>query len=197
LSPKEFGSRVVLRDKRTVTDDEAGLVERSLGGDLDAFETLIRRYQRMVYSLAYRMTGSAADAEDLTQETFIRAHTQLAAFRGNAGFSSWLYRIAVNQCLDWLKRAERRQRLDKRWELQRRDMQPAEDALAERIQEALLQLSPKQRAAIALTVYQGLSHAEAAQALGCSETTISWRLFTARSKLKRLLQDLGRGRFGV
>lgn len=98
-----------------MTDDEARLVERSLGGDPEAFEVLVRRHQRMIYSLAYRMTGSAADAEDLTQETFIRAHAQLAAFRGNAGFSSWLYRIAVNQCLDWLKRAERRRRLQMQW----------------------------------------------------------------------------------
>jgi len=78
-----------------VTDDEQGEIRRSLQGDHEAFESLVRRYQRMIYALTYRMTGSAADAEDLTQEVFIRAHHELAGFRAEAKFSSWLYRIAV------------------------------------------------------------------------------------------------------
>jgi RNA polymerase sigma-70 factor (ECF subfamily) len=78
-----------------VSDDEPGEIRRSLQGDHEAFESLVRRYQRMIYALTYRMTGSAADAEDLTQEVFIRAHHELAGFRAEAKFSSWLYRIAV------------------------------------------------------------------------------------------------------
>lgn len=172
-----------------MTDDDQGWVERSLQGDHEAFETLVRRYQRMIYALAYRMTGSATDAEDLTQETFIRAHEQLAGYRAEAKFSSWLYRIAVNQCLNWRKRAARREQVLHEWQAQS-DVQSAPDAaLAQKVQDALLQLKPRQRAAIVLTVYDGLNHADAARVLGCSETTVSWRLFAARAKLKRLLKD--------
>jgi RNA polymerase sigma-70 factor (ECF subfamily) len=176
-----------------VTDDDQGCVERSLQGDHEAFESLVRRYQRMIYSLAYRMTGSAADAEDLAQETFIRAHQQLGGFRADAKFSSWLYRIAVNHCLNWRKRAARREQVYREWQANRETDLPADGALAQTVQMALVKLNPKQRAAVVLTTYDGLSHAEAARVLGCSETTVSWRLFAARSKLKRLLKDARTG----
>jgi RNA polymerase sigma-70 factor (ECF subfamily) len=176
-----------------VTDDDQGCVERSLRGDHEAFETLVRRYQRMIYALAYRMTGSAADAEDAVQETFIHAHRQLAGFRADARFSSWLYRIAVNHCLNLRQRAGRRERVHEAWQAQR-EQTPAEDReLAQKVQDALMKLNPKQRAAIVLTTYDGLSHAEAARALGCSETTVSWRIFAARGKLKRLLKNVRTG----
>jgi RNA polymerase sigma-70 factor (ECF subfamily) len=175
--------------KETVMDDDQGWVERSRQGDHEAFETLVRRYQRMIYALAYRMTGSTADAEDLTQETFIRAHEQLASYRAEAKFSSWLYRIAVNHSLNWRKRAERREKVHNEWQARRDQDSSPDGALARKVQDALMKLNPKQRAAIVLTIYDGLSHAEAARALGCSETTVSWRLFAARAKLKRLLKD--------
>ena len=176
-----------------MTDDDQGWVERSLQGDHEAFELLVRRHQRMIYALAYRMTGSAADAEDLTQETFIRAHEQLAGYRAEAKFSSWLYRIAVNHGLNWRKRAERRQQVYSEWEGQRIESSSPDPALAQKVQDALMKLNPKQRATVALTIYDGLSHAEAARVLGCSETTVSWRLFAARTKLKRLLKDMKGG----
>lgn len=172
-----------------MTDDDQGCVERSLQGDHAAFESLVRRYQRMIYSLAYRMTGSATDAEDVMQETFIGAHQQLAGFRADAKFSSWLYRIAVNRCLNWRKRAARREQIHHDWQAQHADGGASDTGLAQKVRDALLKLPPKQRAAVVLTTYDGLSHAEAARALGCSETTVSWRLFAARTKLKRLLKD--------
>ena len=174
-------------------DDDQGWVERSRQGDHAAFESLVQRYQRMIYSLAYRMSGCAADAEDLTQETFIRAHQQLDHFRAEAKFSSWLYRIAVNHCLNWRKRAERREQLHDDWQAQRDESSTTNPALSQKVQEALMKLHPKQRAAVVLTIYDGLSHAEAAKVLGCSETTVSWRLFAARGKLKRLLKDAKTG----
>jgi len=176
-----------------VTDDDQGWVERSLQGDHEAFEALVRRYQRMIYSLAYRMTGSAADAEDVTQETFIRAYQQLSGFRAEAKFSSWLYRIAVNQCFNWRKRAARRDQLHNEWQARHAGAAAPDNALAQNVQDALLKLNPKQRAAVVLTLYDGLSHAEAARVLGCSATTVSWRLFAARAKLKRLLKDVKAG----
>ncbi len=173
-----------------MTNDEQGEIRRSLQGDHEAFESLVRRYQRMIYALTYRMTGTAADAEDLTQETFIRAHQQLPAFRADAKFSSWLYRIAVNLSLNWRQRLARREQLHAEWG-EGQSSSASDQKLSQRVQEALLQLDPKQRAAVVLTTYDELTHAEAARVLGCSETTVSWRLFAARRKLKRLLQKSG------
>jgi RNA polymerase sigma-70 factor (ECF subfamily) len=99
-----------------------------------------------------------------------------------------LYRIAVNQCLNWRKRTARRDRLHREWSEETRDSRSDGPVGGQEVQEALLKLNPKQRAAVVLTTYDGLTHAEAAKTLGCSETTISWRLFAARRKLKALLK---------
>jgi RNA polymerase sigma-70 factor (ECF subfamily) len=171
------------------TDEHRRRIVESQNGDHGAFEALIRDHQRMIHSLCYRMSGSLADAEDLAQETFIHAYQHLDGFRSEARFSSWLYRIAVNQCLNWRKRRQRLDQLHQEWGEQRREPSDADAGRAQQIQEALMALPPKQRAAVILTAYDGLTHAEAAAALGCSETTVSWRLFAARGKLKRLLKD--------
>jgi RNA polymerase sigma-70 factor, ECF subfamily len=168
-------------------EDEVEQIRASQHGDHAAFETLIRRYQKMIHALTFRMTGSLADSEDLAQETFIQAYQQLANFRGEARFSSWLYRISVNQCLNWQKRSQRREKLHQSWTDEQNSSPPEPDARSQRVQEALLKLHPKQRAAIVLTTFDNLNHAEAAKVLGCSETTVSWRIFAARAKLKRIL----------
>ena len=94
-----------------MADADEELVLQCQKGEAAAFETLIRNHQRMVHSLTYRMTGSAADAEDLAQETFLRAYEQIGSFRGASKFSTWLYRIAVNTCLNWRVSEARRFRL--------------------------------------------------------------------------------------
>ncbi len=170
------------------TNDEKGWILRSQNGDHEAFEALVKSYQRMIHSLTFRMTGSFADAEDLAQETFCQAYQQLGSFRAEARFSSWLYRIAVNRCLNWKKRQAHREQLHAEWSSQQETSTACKSTLAQQVQEALMTLHVKQRAAIVLTVYDGLSHAEAARILGCSETTVSWRVFAARNKLKRLLK---------
>jgi RNA polymerase sigma-70 factor, ECF subfamily len=172
------------------TEEQQHWVLASQAGDQDAFEELIKSHQRMIHSLAYRMTGSLADAEDLAQETFIQAHHKLGQFRGEASFSSWLYRIAVNTCLNWRKREQRREAAHLDFERETSSPLALDEGLSGRVHEALQKLHPKQRAALVLTVYEGLNHAEAARALGCSETTVSWRIFAARKKLKRLLKDV-------
>jgi RNA polymerase sigma-70 factor (ECF subfamily) len=170
-------------------DSEQEWIAHSLEGDHGAFEQLVRKYQHMIHALTFRMTGSFADADDLSQETFIQAHRQLASFRGEASFGSWLYRIALNKSLNWRKRSQNRERVNTEWSNQRTTSGP-DGHISGRVQEALLKLNPKQRAAVLLTTYDGLNHAEAARLLGCSETTVSWRLFAARRKLKSLLKDL-------
>ena len=171
-------------------DNEREEVSASQAGDHAAFEALVRRHQRMIHALTYRMTGSPADVEDLAQEAFIQAWEQIGSFRAEAKFSSWLYRIAVNLCLNWRKGEARRAQVLQNWDVPQETGDSNHPARALLIQEALLKLPPKQRAAIILTTYDGLNHAEAAQVLGCSETTVSWRLFASRIKLKRLLRNL-------
>jgi RNA polymerase sigma-70 factor (ECF subfamily) len=173
-----------------INEDKARLA-RSLEGDPEAFEALVREHQRMIHSLCYRMSGSLADADDLAQETFVHAYRHLAEFRDEARFSSWLYRIAVNQCLNWQRRRQRQQELNRQWAEEELASGREEDpARAQRVQEALMKLNPKQRVAMILTTYDGMTHAQAAQVLRCSETTVSWRLFAGRRKLKSLLKDL-------
>jgi RNA polymerase sigma-70 factor (ECF subfamily) len=175
------------------TDEEKIWVLQSRDGNPEAFEALIRAHQRMIHSLTFRMTGSMADAEDLAQETFIRAYRQLDSYQGTAKFSSWLYRIAVNTCLNWRQRELRRDQIHTRWAESNAVAQsePGADKPDGEVQAALMKLPAKQRAAIVLTVYDGHNHAEAAKILGCSETTVSWRVFAARRKLKRLLSTQG------
>ena len=173
-----------------MADADAELVTRSQTGDPAAFEELVRQHQRMIHALTFRMTGSLADAEDLAQETFLRAYEQVGSFRGSAKFSTWLYRIAVNICLNWRQSEARRNQLyasaAEEFSVQQ-DGKNSSSPQANEVQAALLKLPAKQRAAIVLTIYDGLNHAEAAQVLNCSETTVSWRIFAAKQKLKRLL----------
>lgn len=192
ISPAQLSDE--LKASRMGDSDET-LVWQSLKGDPAAFESLVRNHQRMIHSLTYRMTGSLADAEDLAQETFVRAHEQLWQYRSTAKFSTWLYRIAVNLCLNWRQREHRRLAVHALWASDTAAARPEAGAdsgerseLSERAQAALLRLPARQRAAVVLTVYDGLNHAEAAKALGCSETTVSWRVFAARRKLKSWLQ---------
>lgn len=180
-------------------DEEKLWLMQSRKGDQSAFAALIRTHQQMIHSLTYRMTGSLADCKDLAQETFIRAYQQLDSYQGTSKFSSWLYRIAMNACLDWRRREIRRSRLLDEWSQNQATEAPAAsgpaglDELSQQVQAALLQLPEKQRAAIVLTVYAGHNHAEAGKILGCSETTVSWRIFAARRKLKKLLGKKGGG----
>ncbi len=172
--------------------EETEWVRRCQQGDLEAFEALVRRYQRMIDSLAYRMSGSLHDAADISQEVFLQAYRRMEQFEQKSKFSSWLYRICLNTCLNWRQAASRRTRLQEQWAHESPaiscESPEAEDGeLTNRIQAALLKLPARQRAAVILTTYDGLSHGEAAKVLGCSETTVSWRLFAARNKLKRLL----------
>jgi len=176
-------------------DGEQDWVMQSRNGNPAAFESLVRRHQHMIHSLTYRMTGSLADAEDLAQETFIRAYRQLDTYQSASKFSTWLYRIAVNACLNWRRREARRAQIHATWSRSNEDglssINDSTDEMSRRVQKALMQLPAKQRAAIILTVYDEHNHAAAARILGCSETTVSWRVFAARRKLKRLLSPAG------
>lgn len=168
-------------------DEQRAWIRDSQNGDHAAFASLIQFHQRMIHAVTFRMTGSMADAEDLAQETFIQAFQKLGTFRGESAFSSWLYRIAMNLCLNWRKREIRRGQVHESWEPPENSEKRSDDALSQQVQEALMKLHPKQRAAVVLTIYEGKNHAEAGKILDCSETTVSWRVFSAKKKLKRWL----------
>ena len=173
-------------------DAEFEWIRKSREGDTQAFGELVLRHQRMIHALTYRMTGSLVDSADLAQEAFIRAFQRLDDFRGEAKFSSWLYQIAMHTCLNWKKRHARHEQLIATGRIPNGRTSGTDDQAADeqtrQVQAALLKLPAKQRAAIVLTVYEDMNHAEAARVLGCSETTVSWRVFAARHKLKRLLK---------
>lgn len=178
-----------------MSDADHEMVLQSQNGDTTAFETLVRNHQQMIHALTFRMTGSIADAEDLAQETFIRAFEQIGNFNRRAKFSTWLYSIAVHACLNWRRDEARRYRAQSRCaeemlvEPTPNEFPGTESESARQAQTALMRLPAKQRAAIVLTIYDGLNHAEAAKILGCSETTVSWRVFAAKRKLKRMLSS--------
>lgn len=174
----------------SMADAENELLLQCRSGNAKAFEALVRNHQQMVHALTFRMTGSMADAEDLAQETFIRAYQQIRSFRGTAKFATWLYSIAVHACLNWRRGEARRFRAEAncaREMLEQTESNHSGNAMADSAQAALMRLPARQRAAIVLTIYDGLSHAEAAHVLHCSETTVSWRVFAAKRKLKKLL----------
>ncbi len=176
------------------SDDESKLIEQCLAGDPEAYAALVQQHQQMIRAMTFRMTGSLDDAEELAQDAFLRAYRQLATFNSGAKFSTWLCKIAINLSLDWRRRESRRSDIHSQWATDTLSENETgtgfPDELSRRVQQALNRLPAKQRAAIVLTVYQDQSHAEAAKTLGCTEATISWRVFAARRKLKHLLKDL-------
>ena len=176
------------------SDDESKLIEQSLSGDPEAYAALVKQHQKMIRAMTFRMTGSLDDAEELAQDAFLRAYRQLDSFDGGSKFSTWLCKIAINLSLDWRRRESRRDDIHAKWaaeaDSERNPGAGFPDELSRRVQAALDRLPAKQRAAMVLTVYENQSHAEAAKTLGCTEATISWRVFAARQKLKRLLKDL-------
>jgi RNA polymerase sigma-70 factor (ECF subfamily) len=188
-------------ERTLMADADADLVCQSRNGDPLAFEELVRRHQKMIHALTFRMTGSPADAEDLAQETFIRAFAQIGSFQGGAKFSTWLCSIAVHGCLNWRRDEARRNHAHAGCvEAMLVEKDGAGDGeagggaeMARQTQAALLRLPAKQRAAVVLTIHEGLNHAEAAKILRCSETTVSWRVFAAKRKLKNWLSKKGGG----
>ncbi len=180
--------------RMTRADDESKLIEQSLSGDPEAYAALVNRHQNMARAVAFRMTGSFDDSEELAQEAFLRAYRRLGSFDGSAKFSTWLCKIVINLSLDWRRRESRRDDIHARWAVEAVSEHGQDDGfpdeLSRRVQVALGRLPVKQRAAIVLTIYENQSHAEATRTLGCAEATISWRVFAARQKLKRLLKDL-------
>lgn len=178
------------------------LVNRSKNGDVDAFEELVTRYERKIYTIAYRLMGNYDDASDLTQEAFLRAFQAIKNFRGEASFLTWMCRIATNVCRDELRKRYRVQieSLDETITLNdgeiskqiaASDPGPADlyerKELQEKIQSMINTLSPDFRLALVLRDIQGLSYEEIAEQLNCSLGTVKSRINRARNHIKEMI----------
>jgi RNA polymerase sigma-70 factor (ECF subfamily) len=172
------------------------IVQRCRRGELGAFEELYKRYGSRLYTLAYRMTGSAADAEDLVQDIFLQVFRRLDSFRGEAALGTWLHRLAVNACLDFVRSKQgRRQRVTDTAEDLDALEAPAKgpwrpDAALDRmdLERAIAQLPPSYRRAFLLHDVEGFEHHEIGATLGIAEGTSKSLLFKARMRLRTLLR---------
>ena len=178
--------------------DDLELARRCLEGDAAAFETLYRAHSGRLFGLLTRMTGSAHDAEDLLQDVFVHAHRKLASFRGESSLGTWLYRLAVNQCLDHLRGKQSRMAratasLDEDEAPEPAAPAPALPAPIARIdlERAIAQLPEGCRAAFVLHDVEGLDHREVGAALGISEGTSKSQVHKARMTLRVLLRGRG------
>jgi len=182
------GETAVARPRLREDDREA--IEACQRGDREAFDRLVQRYQRDVYRLCYRYLNNHEDADDVAQEVFLRAYRAIGRFRGESAFSTWLYRIAVNACLNF--RAARKPAsaefpegiVDPRPGAQ---STVERDERSRRVRDAVSRLPEKQRATVILKVYHDLTHEEVAGILGSTVGTVKANLFHALGNLKKTL----------
>ena len=185
-------------------EDERKLVKRAKTGDMAAYDELVRRYQERIYATVYHMTSNHEDANDLAQEAFIKAYQALKSFKGDSSFFTWVYRIAVNKTINFLKQRRNRAHLslndldfnaehdpdlvalisDK---TPRRDVNLSE--LQQKLNEAMRKLSEVHRLVVTLHDVQGLSHEEISKIMDCNTGTVRSRLFYARQQLQAYLSD--------
>ena len=168
------------------------LVARCQAGDVDAFAELYARHSARIFSLAARMAGSPDTGEDLLQEIFLQAHRKIAGFKGGSAIGTWLYRLALNHCLDFVR--SRQAKMDKATETIDGDIRgpllaARRDSPAERIdlERAMRQLPPGCREVFVLHDVEGYEHKEIAAMLGIAEGTSKSQVFKARTKLRALL----------
>lgn len=204
--PREGSGRLSTQNRgrfpeMTRTDEE--LVARAQGGDIESFNQLIVRWERPIYALAYRVIGKEEDARDVCQDAFLRAYRALPGFKGQAKFSSWLYRIALNLCRDWIRR-QRRAPVSQMPEdadatelaAERGPVESIEELVARRelsaiVEQAMSVLSDEQRTAIILKEYHGMTFQEIADMQGCPLSTVKTRLYQGLSLLRRRLEQEG------
>jgi RNA polymerase sigma-70 factor (ECF subfamily) len=184
--------------------DESGLVRRAQNGELSAYDELVKRYQERIYATIYHMTSNHEDANDLAQETFIKAYQALKSFKGGSSFYTWVYRIAVNKTINFLKQRKNRVSMslnDLDFNVEHNpdlvalisDKTPRRDAgmaeLQEKLNEAMQKLSEYHRLVVTLHDVQGMSHEEIAKIMDCNVGTVRSRLFYARQQLQGYLAE--------
>ncbi len=191
-------------------DEDAALVERALNEDLAAFEQLVTRYQDKITGFAARMLSDRDEAEDVAQEVFIKAYRHLESFRGASSFSTWLYRITTNLCIDRVRAKKRRPQsaysldepIDREEDSGKREIadlsfepsgQIERDELRLQVRQTMAEMPEKQRSVLVMCDLQGMAYEEIAQVLDCPIGTVKSRLFHARADLARRLKPYMRG----
>jgi RNA polymerase sigma-70 factor (ECF subfamily) len=175
------------------------LVKQAKRGDVDAFTELVRRFQEKIYHTILSLTRNPQDANDLAQETFMHAYRSLRNFKQRSTFYTWIYRIAVNLTLNFLKRRKRAEKREVHVEGYSLDVKSAasnlsperysmKKELSEKLKEAIDSLPLTYRTSFVLVVFQGMTHTQAARILRCSENTVSWRMHKSRKMLKQKLK---------
>jgi RNA polymerase sigma-70 factor (ECF subfamily) len=180
---------------------DVAYVSKARTGDADAFRALVERHSRTLFGLAYRMTGNESDAEDVVQDSFLRAYRQLGTFDDRASFGSWIYRIAVNCSLDLMRARKRRSERMQSADTEMDDpiaalpaLGPGPDRLAlsgeirERLDSAMSHLSETERSAFVLRHFEGMCMEEVGRALGCESGAAKHSVFRAVRKLRRALE---------
>jgi RNA polymerase sigma-70 factor, ECF subfamily len=172
--------------------DDSQLAAAAVGGDREAFRRLVERHYDTIYRVALRYMGSAADAEDVAQDVCITLATKLGRFGGRSRFSTWLISIVINRCRDHLRRRKSSAKLVEQY-VALRESESADQADTEKrtewLHETLQSLEPSLRETVILVVTEELSHAEAAEILGCAENTVSWRMHKAKKALRARLDE--------
>ena len=184
-------------------DSDAALVTRAREGDQDAFRVLVERHSQALFRLAFRMTGNEHDAEDMVQETFLRAHRQLGRFESRSSLSTWLHRIAANCSLDLLRKRQRRAEADRAVDLESGEAgaavlshEPAPDQqlyhaeVQQRVERAMEQLTPMERTAFVLRHFEGRSIEEIGTVLGAGASATKQSIFRAVQKIRRALEPV-------
>ncbi len=185
------------RNKADFADDH--LVKLAKQGDVDAFAELVRRFQEKIYHTILSLTRNQQDANDLAQETFMHAYKSLRNFKQRSTFYTWIYRIAVNLTLNYLKRRKRDEKREVHIEDYSLDLKSTASTqsperhsmkkeLSEKLKEAIDSLPLTYRTSFVLVVFQGMTHSQAAKVLRCSENTVSWRMHKARKMLQQILR---------
>ncbi len=187
----------------SMEESDLATLSRAREGDADAFRTLVERHSRGVFRLVYRMTGNKQDAEDLVQETFIKAYRSLGGFEERAHFGSWLYRIAVNCFLDWRRRRHVHEELNE-------EVEPHVESgavgyaghragseemlfrmeLKQRVEAGLEELSARERTAFILRHFEGMSIAEIGRLLDLDTSAAKHSVFRAVQKMRRVLAPM-------
>lgn len=169
------------------------LVDLAKGGQARALEQLFEKHYITVYRLAYKWCGVKEDAEDIAQEVFVKLVHKLHTFRQKSAFKTWLYRIVVNTAKDFSRKRAGKQALEADFVLEQHRHNPGgsggDTVETPRLMAAIDKLPLKQKEAVLLVYGEGLSHQETSKVLGCAETTVSWRIFQAKKRLKKSLEQ--------
>jgi len=167
------------------------LFDLAISGDEYAFQDLVQRHYLNVYRLSFKWCSVKEDAEDITQEVFIKFARKLKTFNRKSSLKTWLFRITINTVKDYVRKNSTKKFYEAAYadEHARNNPGPSQESSIDtsRLYEAIDRLPDKQRAALLLVMAEGLSHKEAAYALNCSETTVSWRIHQARKRLRKIL----------